>query len=117
MRLAVTFGDLAQLAANDNCTAGIMTSCVTVPVGHSGVRYLIKVDGAAGAAGAVAISFVLVSAPTLPHCPVQDSCIGAPLPLLPKYGSSGKHHAAAALDCQALPFAPLFVSIPCCAFL
>jgi hypothetical protein len=52
-----TFGSLRQLATNDNCAAGVTTSCVTVTVTRSGVRYLAKVDGAASAKGAVAISF------------------------------------------------------------
>jgi hypothetical protein len=52
-----TFGSLTLLGTNNNCGTSVLTSCVAVPVVRSGVRYLVKVDGFAGAKGAVAISF------------------------------------------------------------
>jgi hypothetical protein len=52
-----TFGSLTLLVSNDNCGTGTVTSCVAVTVARSGVRYLVKVDGAASAKGAVAIMF------------------------------------------------------------
>ena len=52
-----TFGSLTLLVSNNNCGTGTVTSCVTVTVARSGVRYLVKVDGTASAKGAVAIMF------------------------------------------------------------
>ena len=52
-----TFGSLTLLGTNNNCGTSVLTSCVAVPVVRSGVRYLVKVDGFAGAKGAVATSF------------------------------------------------------------
>ena len=52
-----TFGSLTLLASNDDCAAGAKArtsgSCVTVSVASPGDRYLVKVDGAAGAQGVV----------------------------------------------------------------
>ena len=56
---APTFASLTLVTTNDNCT-GVTTSCATVTVAR-GVRYLVKVDGAAGAKGAVTISFNLAT--------------------------------------------------------
>jgi len=56
---APTFASLTLVTTNDNCT-GVTTSCATVTVAR-GVRYLVKVDGAAGAKGAVTMSFNLAT--------------------------------------------------------
>jgi hypothetical protein len=54
---APTFPSLTLVASNDNC-AGVTTSCVAVKAASRfGERYLVKVDGAAGAKGAVTILF------------------------------------------------------------
>jgi hypothetical protein len=56
-----TFGSLTLLASNDDCAAGAKArtsgSCVTVSVASPGNRYLVKVDGAAGAQGVLAVTF------------------------------------------------------------
>jgi hypothetical protein len=55
------FGSMALLTNNDNCTVESTTSCVSVTVASPGARYLVKVDGAAGAQGPVAIAFSLAA--------------------------------------------------------
>ena len=55
------FGSMALLTNNDNCTVESTTSCVSVTVASPGARYQVKVDGAAGAQGPVAIAFSLAA--------------------------------------------------------
>jgi hypothetical protein len=78
---------LTHVASNDNCASGEVTSCATFDV-TAGTTYLVQVDGAGGAKGAVSIGVMFVTVPAPPNdlfsnavttFPATGSTLGATL--------------------------------------